>query len=434
LNKCNTHTYNLTKTFIPMKKKLQSKLSFFALWAVFLGISNYSNAQTYDWTGAVSSDFYNAANWTSTLGPVAFDDSSFKFVRTHQTSGNAPIIGGTMPWQPGVFDNTGGNLIINANFNVFYNDKLNGTVTVNQGANFTCRNIMRIGREGVGILNVNGTAWCNNDTTTWQGMFIGALAGGNGTVNVNNGGLASGGYNLEVGTRNNYPTGTLNVYTGGTADAYWATVVGPNGTININGGVLNTGQAFFIGDLTVDNAGTEGTLGAVVGKVNINSGSVVVNHNDLAAPDLRMHANSKIIIDEGSFAIKRTGIDLSAILNNFINSGQIAAAPGKILVVNFDGAFTTITTRTAAGINNNAKNNFSLYPNPATDVVTISPDNDFNGSLNIAVVNMLGETVMQNKLSGINGYNLNVSNLATGMYVVKINNGTTTTTSKIIKR
>lgn len=417
-----------------MKKKLQfKKLSLAAICALFVGITDYSQAQTYDWVGGVSSDFYNAANWTSTDGNVAFDDSSFKFVRTHQTAGHAPTINGTMPWQPGVFDNTGGDLIINANFNVFFNDKLNGNVTVNQGVYFTCRNIMRIGREGTGVLNVYGTAWSNN-ADTWQGMFIGALSGGNGTVNVYNGGFVSGGYNLEVGTRNNYPTGTLNVNTGGTADAFWATVVGPNGTINVNGGTVNTGQVLLVGDLAVDTPGTEGTLGAVVGKININSGSVIVNHNDLAEPQLRMHANSKIIVDSGSLAVKRTGTDFTATLNNFIATGQIAPAPGKELNINYDGIFTTITASPLAGLNHVTKSGFSLSPNPATDIVTITPDKDFSDSLNVLIVNMLGKTVMQSKLSNINGYNLNISSLAAGMYVVKINNGVQAATTKIIKR
>ncbi|MXN89889.1 T9SS type A sorting domain-containing protein [Flavobacterium sp. Sd200] len=416
-----------------MKKKLRSTKTIVAMCALFLGLSSAAVAQTYDWVGGVSSDFYNAANWTSTQGPVAFDDSSFKFVRTHQTNGHAPVISSTMPWQPGVFDNTAGDLIINANFNVFYNDKLNGNVTVNQGAYFTCRNIMRIGREGTGILNVYGTAWSNN-TDTWQGMFIGALAGGNGTVNVFDGGFVSGGYNMEVGTRNNYPTGTLNVNAGGTSDAFWATVVGPNGTINVNGGTVNTGQVLFVGDLFVDNQGTEGTLGAVVGKININSGSVIINHNDLAAPDLAMHANAKIIIDNGSLAIKRTGVDFTAILNNFINTGQIEPAPGKALSVNYNGIFTTVTASPVASSKNANKNNFSVYPNPATDIVTIKGTENFSGSLNVAVVNMLGETVMQSQLSELNNYKLNITHLAAGMYAVKVNNGTQTATSKIIKR
>lgn len=414
-----------------MNKKLQfKKRSLVAACALFVGMFNYSEAQTYNWTGATS-NFYSASNWTSTQGAVAFDDSSFKTVRTNAT-GTSPVIGQTMAWQPGIFDSTGGNLTINADFNVYFNDMLNGTVTVNSGAIFTCRNIIRVGRDGAGTLNVNGTVRSLHEIN-WQGIFIGAL-GGNGTVNVNDGGIINGGYQLEIGTRDYYPTGTLNVNTGGLAETFWTTPIGPNGTINVNGGMVNTGQVFIVGDLYLDNVANPGTIGAVVGRVNINSGTITVNQNDLDAPGLVMHPNSKMIIDNGSLVIKRTGIDFTQTVNAFVTGGQIEAAPGKQINVVYDGVFTTVTAAPLAGLGNNTKNSFSLYPNPATDVVTITPNGSVTGTINVAVVNMLGETVMQKQLDGINSYNLNIGNLATGMYVLKISNGVQAATSKIVKR
>jgi hypothetical protein len=414
-----------------MKTKLQSKkLSLIALCAIALGMSSSAIAQTYNWTGG-SSNFYSASNWTSTQGPVVFDDSSFKTVRTNN-SGTSPVINTVVAWQPGIFDSTGGNLTINADFNVFFNDMLNGTVTVNSGATFTCRNIMRVGRDGAGILNVNGTARCLNEGT-FQAVFIGAL-GGNGTVNVNNGGLLSSGYQLEVGTRDYYPTGTLNVNAGAVAEAYWVTPVGPNGTINVNGGMVNTGQVFIVGDPYLDNAANVGNMGAVVGRVNLNSGTIIVNQNDLAEPAFVMHANSKMTIDNGSLVIKRTGVNFTSIVNGFVTGGQIVAAPGKQINVSYNGVLTTVTATATAGVNTVAKSNFTLYPNPAQDIVSISSANNFSGNLNVIVVDMLGKTVLQNQLSGVNGYQLNIGNLTPGMYVIKMNDGTSTFTSKIIKR
>lgn len=431
MNKCNKHTYCTNQIFNTMKKKLQfNKLSLVAACALFLGICNYTEAQTYNWTGG-SSNFYATSNWTSTQGAVAFDDSSFKTVRTNGT-GSSPVINQFVAWQPGIFDSTGGNLTINADFNVFFNDMLNGTVTVNSGAIFTCRNIMRVGRDGTGILNVNGTARSLNEGV-FQAIFIGAL-GGNGTVNVNEGGLVSGGYQLEVGTRDFYPTGTLNVNTGGIAEAYWVTPIGPNGTINVNGGTVNTGQTFIVGDLFLDNAANVGNVGAVVGRVNLNSGTMMVNQNDLEAIVFAMHPNSKMIIDNGSLMIKRTGVDFTQAVNGFVTGGQIEAAPGKQINVVYDGVFTTVTATTTAGINTLATDSFSLYPNPAQDVITITANNQIAGSVSINVINMLGETVMQKQLSDINRYELNISNLASGMYVVKLNSAQESFSSKIIKR
>jgi hypothetical protein len=420
-----------------MKRTLRFRMGIlFAFSALFLGVITNIQAQDYNWTGAIDTNFYNAANWTSTSGPVVFDNSSFKFVRTHDVA-NSPIIGQTMDWQPGVFDSTGGSLTVNADFNVFYNDKLNGTITVNTGATFTCRNIFRLGREGAGTLNVNGGTFRSNNADTWQGIFIGALAGGNGTANINTGGVINGGYQIEIGTRNYYPTGLLNVNAGGTAEAYWATVIGPNGTVNIDGGILNAGQALLVGDLYVDNAGTEGTIGTVVGQLNINSGTVTVNQNDLGSPALNLHANAKVVIDQGSLILKRTGTDFTSIVNGYVTAGQIVPAVGKEIVVAYDGVVTTVTARTLLAINDFevSATSFVIYPNPVQNEINIMAKGNFSGDLSVSIVNFLGQTVIKNKKLKANSGTYTISSkskLAAGMYLVQINAGTTVISKKII--
>ncbi len=421
-----------------MKKILLSKKSLLVLiFGLFLTVSIGINAQTYNWTGAVDGNFYNASNWTSTLGPVAFDDSSFKFVKTRAVVTNQPTISQFVGWQPGVFDNTGGSLTVNADFNVFYNDFLNGIVTVNTGAIFTCRNIFRIGREGLGELNVNGGTFRSSNNNTWQGIFIGVLNGGNGKANINTAGIIDGGYQLEIGTRDFYPTGELNINTGGTAVAYWATVIGPNGTVNVNGGNLNTGETFKVGDLFLDTPGNAGTVGATVGKLNINTGTVTVNQNDLAGVNFNLHANAKVVIDGGSLIIKRTGVDFTSTINGYVTGGQIAAVAGKTIVVTYDGtSLTTVTTLPALGTTAfETKNTFTIYPNPVQNQINIMSKNDFSGNLKVAVVNLSGQTVMDSQLEKNNSgsYSIDVKNkLSTGVYLVKISTDTDTFSSKIM--
>ena len=421
-----------------MKKNLLSKKSLLVLLiGLFLTVSNDGYAQTYNWTGAVDGNFYNESNWTSTSGPVVFDDSAFKFVKTHSVATNQPTISQFVAWQPGVFDNTGGSLTVNADFNVFYNDFLNGTVTVNTGAIFTCRNIFRIGREGAGELNVNGGTFRSSNTNTWQGIFIGVLNNGNGKANINNAGIIDGGYQLEIGTRDFYPTGELNVNTGGTAVAYWATVIGPNGTINVNGGNLNTGETFKVGDLFLDTPGNAGTIGTTVGKLNINSGTVNVNQNDLVGVNFNLHANAKVMIDGGSLIIKRTGVDFTSAINGYVTGGQIVPAAGKTIVVTYDGtSLTTVTTIPALSTTNfNAKNTFTIYPNPVQNYINIMSKNDFNGKLKVSVVNLAGQTIIDNQLekNDSGSYSIDVKNkLSAGVYLVKISTDTDTFSSKII--
>lgn len=73
------------------------------------------------------------------------------------------------------------------------------------------------------------------------------------------------------------------------------------------------------------------------------------------------------------------------------------------------------------GIENNESLKFSLYPNPANDLVT------FKGELNnakVSVLNALGQEVMTQTIS--NGETMNVSELNAGIYLVKVeNNGVT---------
>ena len=422
---------NLTKFILMKKKLLKSSLFMIPLTALFFAAPTSAYAQIYNWTGG-SSNFYLESNWSSTQGPVVFDDSSFKTVRTNDV-GASPVINATVAWQPGIFDSTAGTLTINADFNIYFNDKLNGTVTVNTGANFICRNIFRVGREGTGVLNINGTVRSLHETN-FQSIFIGAKQGGNGTVNVNDGGFLSGGYQLEIGTRDFYPTGALNVAAGGTAEAYWVTAIGPNGIVNINGGTINAGQLLIVGDLYLDDAANPCTVGSVVGSVNINSGVLNVNQNDLAEPGLNINANGKIMIDNGSLVVKRTGTDFSEIVNGYVTNGQITAAPGKQIVTSYDGVFTTVTAQALSGIKSAVKNNYSIFPNPAQDIVTVTADNGAAENFSISVVNILGESVMQTAAVNANSHNLNIGNLAAGMYVLKINTPSSTGTYKIIKK
>ncbi|TDD99450.1 T9SS type A sorting domain-containing protein [Flavobacterium cellulosilyticum] len=418
-----------------MNKKLFSKnlLSLFTVF--FLIIATNIHAQNYNWVGTTS-DFYTASNWTSTSGSVVFDNSSFKFVRTNAT-GNSAVINQFIAWQPGVFDNTSGLLTINANFNVFYNDVLNGIVTVNTGAIFTCRNIFRVGSGGSGTVNVNGGTFRSSNVDTWQGVFIGANKGGNGTANINTGGVIDGGYQLEIGTRDFYPTGLLNVNTGGIAGAYWATLIGPNGTINVNGGTLNTGETFKVGDLFLDNAGNAGTIGSIVGKLNINSGTVNVNQNDSGGINFSLHANSKVVIDAGSLVIKRTGVDYTSAINTYVTNGQIAPIAGKSISVTYNGVLTTVTATSlgVANFNKELENSFVIYPNPVKNDIHIMSKVNFGKDLKVSVVNLIGETIIESQTikADSDSYTISTKNkLSAGIYLVQINTENGIVSKKII--
>lgn len=424
-----------------MKTKLLDRLPLLILFTVFSFSFGYAQGDsTYDWVGNTS-DFYNASNWTSTNGAVQFDNNGFKFVLISDV-GASPVINTFVDWQPGVFDTYNNvDLTINANFNVFFNDWLNGTVTINSGAIFTCRNIFRVGREGSGVVNINGGEFrVNNTTDGFRSFFIGVLQNGDGVVNVNNGGIMESDRQIEVGTRDFYPTGELNINTGGVATAGTVTTIGPNGTINVDGGVLNTGNIFIVGDLFVDNPGNEGALDDTpnVGDLNINSGTVIFNQNALAAPFFDINANGRVFIDEGSLILNNPGFDYTADINTFVTNGQIVAASGKSIAVSYDGTGqTTVTASPNASVEDlNANQYFDIYPNPTDGIINLTPKDSFAGEAVISIFDLTGKKVFEtNGVYEFNRISINTGiQLNPGMYILEIDSSKGKLYTKIVKK
>lgn len=421
-----------------MNKKLLLKISFLVLFT-FYSFTNLmaQGDSTYDWVGN-NSNFYDASNWTSTNGAVQFDNNGFKVVRVFDV-GVSPQINSFVDWQPGIFDTYDNvELTVNADFNVFFNDWLNGTITVNDGATFTCRNIFRIGREGSGVVNINGGVFRSSDPANFQSIFIGVLQGGDGTVNVNNDGLLESGQQIEVGTRDFYPLGELNVNSGGVATATTVTAIGPNGTINVNGGVLNTGNVLIVGDLFVDNAGNEGALNDTpnVGDLNINAGTVVFNQNNLEAPAFIVHPDGQILIDEGSLILNNPGFDYTDEISTLVTNGQLVAAEGKTIEVSYNGTNQTTVTAspTASTTDFNANTYFTIYPNPSRGIINLTPKDASLGELSVAIFDLTGKKVFEvNEKNSTQTITMQTDGkLVAGMYLVKIQSSKGELFSKVI--
>ncbi len=103
----------------------------------------------------------------------------------------------------------------------------------------------------------------------------------------------------------------------------------------------------------------------------------------------------------------------------------------------YDGVLTTVTAKAVLGVNDFelADNSFNIYPNPVQDVINIVSKNNFNGDLKVAVVDLAGKSIMDNQTVKSNSglYSLDVKNkLASGIYLVQINNGSSNFAIKII--
>ena len=81
------------------------------------------------------------------------------------------------------------------------------------------------------------------------------------------------------------------------------------------------------------------------------------------------------------------------------------------------------------GVNDFSADKFSVYPNPVTDVLNIVSKVAVD---NVTVYDILGKVVLQENPGKISPA-INMSNLASGAYLVKVTIGNSSKTVKVIK-
>jgi hypothetical protein len=84
------------------------------------------------------------------------------------------------------------------------------------------------------------------------------------------------------------------------------------------------------------------------------------------------------------------------------------------------------------GIEDHLATQFSVFPNPSSDIVNLTNSaNVLMNSVNITDIN--GRTVKSMNLNGVSNAQINISDLASGMYMMNISSDQGTATKKIIK-
>lgn len=96
-------------------------------------------------------------------------------------------------------------------------------------------------------------------------------------------------------------------------------------------------------------------------------------------------------------------------------------ASGNVVISGDEGFF--LVRNPLLGVEDVAPGDFALTPNPATDRLTISSKNETISQ--IAIFNVLGQVVMNKSFANNFSETLDISNLNSGLYLVKINNSTT---------
>jgi hypothetical protein len=122
-----------------------------------------------------------------------------------------------------------------------------------------------------------------------------------------------------------------------------------------------------------------------------------------------------------------TDVAVTAGVEYFINigywSGSFDAAEGSFTI-----DITTSDT-TVLPVNDNTIEGFSLYPNPVNDRLHLNAIDAIN---NISIYNLLGQEVM-NSRPEVSNTEVDMSNLPTGMYIVKVKVGEQLGTYRIVK-
>jgi len=96
-------------------------------------------------------------------------------------------------------------------------------------------------------------------------------------------------------------------------------------------------------------------------------------------------------------------------------------ASGNIVISGDEGFF--LVQNPLLGVEELAVGEFGLTPNPATSTVTISSTNE--AITQVTIYNVLGQLVLDKTFSSNFSETLNIADLTSGLYLVKINNDTT---------
>ncbi|MBN8703693.1 MAG: T9SS type A sorting domain-containing protein [Bacteroidetes bacterium] len=80
-----------------------------------------------------------------------------------------------------------------------------------------------------------------------------------------------------------------------------------------------------------------------------------------------------------------------------------------------------------------SKNNYSVYPNPATESLCLKTNEVLNGEVTIEIINNNGQTVKREQTTNLDTYSINISNLINGVYSIKATNGNKVLNQKFVK-
>ena len=104
-----------------------------------------------------------------------------------------------------------------------------------------------------------------------------------------------------------------------------------------------------------------------------------------------------------------------------------AEANGKAVETSF-----TVTVDATTGIKDLEKEEVSIYPNPCKDYFWLEMDR-YNGDVLVSVLNITGRVVKQKQIQNVSRERFDMSDLPTGMYLIRIHTSDRNLVKKILK-
>jgi len=97
------------------------------------------------------------------------------------------------------------------------------------------------------------------------------------------------------------------------------------------------------------------------------------------------------------------------------------------------GAFSFAVNALTTGINEISAKDFSVYPNPFTDIITIK-NSSIAQNINVEILNIVGQVVFKEQMNNLVNTNIDTKSLAKGVYFIRFISSEGIATKKLVKQ
>lgn len=135
--------------------------------------------------------------------------------------------------------------------------------------------------------------------------------------------------------------------------------------------------------------------------------------------------------DFGDFSNSSAAAPVHAFASNGSYSVVLTAINGNCTDTTVLTVAITVSVEELIGLGN-----INVYPNPASELITVSFDNQLGNSIEISLIDALGRSVVSESIQslGLNELALNLSSISNGMYTLQLTSNNNIVTRRVIVR